>query len=353
MKKVNLMLSIMIVAVVATFNACKKTDDPEPLPPVDNRVFIVNEGPFQTGSGTIDVLYRDNNTIDHKIFEQVNGRPLGNIVQSITVYYDKAYIVVNNANKIEVVDSASFESIATIENIELPRYFLGIDETKGYVSAWDNTVKVINLQNFQVEKSIPAGTGPERLLKYGDDVYVLNIGGMGNDSTVTVIDSKNDEVKTNFTVGGRPSGIVTDQNGNIWILCAGIGWNGWPAAGDTKGRLVRYDPVLESIDKIVEFPFSDQHPDDLVISYLGTILYYNYIDGIYDFNIYSDELSYVPKVKRNTMFYGLGYDPQERYLYATDPVDYVQNGWIYRYSDNGVLVDSIQAGVVPGSFFFN
>jgi hypothetical protein len=55
------------------------------------------------------------------------------------------------------------------------------------------------------------------------------------------------------------------------------------------------------------------------------------------------------------MYYGLGYDKTEGVLYAADPVDFSQNGWIFRYDvyPSAARIDSIPAGLAPNGFCFN
>ena len=54
------------------------------------------------------------------------------------------------------------------------------------------------------------------------------------------------------------------------------------------------------------------------------------------------------------MYYALGYDPVSGMIYASDPLDYSQNGRIYRFkAADGTSLGSFEAGIVPGSFWFN
>ena len=39
-------------------------------------------------------------------------------------------------------------------------------------------------------------------------------------------------------------------------------------------------------------------------------------------------------------------------LSASDAVDYVQDGTVYRYTRAGVFVDSFRVGITPGAFCF-
>ncbi|HSG67786.1 MAG TPA: DUF5074 domain-containing protein, partial [Bacteroidales bacterium] len=111
----------MVMAGAMTLNACKKEEDKTINVKPDNRVFIVNEGPFMTGSGSLDVYYRDTEELVNDAFKKVNGFELGNLVQSVAVHNNKVYIVVNNANRIEVASKEELVFFGTIENINLPR----------------------------------------------------------------------------------------------------------------------------------------------------------------------------------------------------------------------------------------
>ena len=33
--------------------------------------------------------------------------------------------------------------------------------------------------------------------------------------------------------------------------------------------------------------------------------------------------------------------------------NYVQNGWSFKYSSNGELIDSVNVGIIPGGYCFN
>ncbi len=122
MKRVLFFLSFFMIILAG----CNKSNNDNPSGNWSNSVFIVNEGPFQTGSGSISAFNRESLEVTNNLFETANGRPLGNIVQSMSVYKDRGFIVVNNANKIEVVNLKDFKSDTTIENLALPRYFIGI-----------------------------------------------------------------------------------------------------------------------------------------------------------------------------------------------------------------------------------
>jgi hypothetical protein len=57
----------------------------------------------------------------------------------------------------------------------------------------------------------------------------------------------------------------------------------------------------------------------------------------------------VPLINRS--FYSIGFN--NNHIYGTDAVDYVQQGWSYRYAVDGSVVDSVRTGIIPGGYCFN
>jgi len=353
MRYIFKLLTFCLIFLI-TFQACKKDNDTS-LEILDYRncVFISNEGPFNSGTGTISAKSFVNGIVENEIFQKMNNYPLGNIVQSIEVYRDLAYIIVNNMNKVEVVDAKTFKSIATIDDIVLPRYFLGISENKAYISSWDNVVAVVDLNTNSVIKQIPTGTGPEKMIKVNDKVFVLNQGGFSIDSVLTIIDCEADTVLENRIVGEKPSGIQLDKNNNLWIMCSGKGWNGIPDTSSTRGKLVCLDPDNYSIKKEFIFPLIEKHPEKLIINSEADVLFYSYPGGIYRMEITDNVLPQSPFIHRENIFYSLAFDKMNNRIFAGDALDYVQNGIVFSYNAvDGMPLDSFNVGIIPGDFCF-
>ncbi len=357
-KKNSILILGLFLLGSLVLSSCNKEEDEPPVPPdtsgYSNGVFIINEGPFQTGTGTITYLSRDGSGIEDHIFQKANNLiPLGNIVQSMTLVEDKVYIAVNNANKIEIVSLKTFQSVQTLENITSPRYIAFEGTDKAYISCWDNTVKIINTDGYEVLGQIDVGTGPEKMLHDDQKLWVLNQGGFGVDSTITIIDTQTDQVINTMQVYAKPTGIQKGLNGFIWVMCSGKGWNGFPAPDDTEGHLICIDPDSYTFIVDIAFPSSSEHPEKLAVDNLRELLFYNYTDGIYKFNMNNNSLETEAFIKRPSMFYGLGFDKVGDVIYASDPLDYVQNGMVYRYNpENGSVIDSLEAGIIPGEFLF-
>lgn len=345
---------LTFISLMLLFAGCKEEspNGEDPVPQV-SAVYVINEGPFGNGTGTISRFDRNTGKVDHDLFEAVNGRPLGNIVQSMLFFDDigTGYIVVNNANKVECVDS-KMQSLGTLEGVSLPRYLASPDHPRGYLTSWDNAIYEVDLSSLEVLDTIPAGTGPELILFAGYHGWVLNKGGLTTDSTVTVFDYRDNTVVKTLTLAPKPTGIVLDKEGFLWILCHGEGWNGWPAPGDTPGKLFKLDNNGLNLVKEFSFPDNVNHPERLAINDSGDVLYFITPQGLFQMDINALEIPSVPLVARNATSFGLGYDPADDIIYLANPSDYQQNGYVIRYTVEGALVDSFMVGIIPSGFCF-
>lgn len=345
---------LALTAVVLLTAACKKepviTDDPPAVVPYETGVFVVNEGPFQSGSGTVTFFNRTTKEVKQDIFNTENSRPLGNIVQSITIYDGKAYIVVNNASKVEVVTVKDFKSAGVINNITMPRFMAGISAQKAYVSDWNGNVNVVNLSTFVVSSSIVVGGAPDKMLITGGKAYVLGSAGFTSDSTLHIINTSTDTKTSTLVIGDNPSDLTMDNAGKIWIICGGISdWNN--PANNTHATLVRFNPATDSIEQTFDLG-STHFGAKIICNADKSKIYYTLSDGVYEMAVNASQTTSVPVI--NKSFYALGFDNTSGFIYGADPKDYTGDGWVYRYNPSGFAVtDSFRAGVIPTGFAFN
>lgn len=353
MKK-NLLLSIFSFSVLVLTSCKKEPENPTDLiPNTLNQlgVFVVNEGNFGMGNASIDFIYRDSAKIVKDLFTSANGRSIGDVAQSMAIFNQKGYIVLNNSGKIEVVDMNDFKSTGAITGLTSPRYFIGVNATKGYVTDWtSNTVKIINLETNQVQGSINTGLGPEQMLMVGNRVFVANSGGFGLDSTITIINTENDQVLETIRIGDAPQSLKQDLNGKVWILCRGDYGDFSTISDDSKGKLVRLNPNTYTVEAEFLIGNIGNHPDKLAISKDKDLLYYTSFYGsglgIFKFGITDNTLPTAAFITGN--FYGLGVDPLSGLIYAADAKDYNQNGTMYRFNPStGLKTDSFTVGVIP------
>lgn len=325
-------------------------DEPTPVQPYESGVFITHEGAFLGGTGTVSFYNRTVGGLKNDIFgAENNGAALGNILQSMSIANGKAYLVVNNANRIIIADAKTFKFQDSIVGTTLPRYFLATDNNKAFVSEWGSggeagAVKVLDLTTKRFTKTIATGKGAERLLQVGTKLWVANVGGFGSDSTVAIIDIATETLSSKINVGVAPNSLVQDANGDIWVLSGNI----WSAA---TGKLVqiRNNTVVATYNV-------PQGANSLVTNSAKNTLYFVAGVGIYQKDLTSTPPSvWVSKPTATSAFsspYGLGIDPKTGNIFCADAKDFNNTGVVYVFNTAKILQDSLKTGIAPSNFWF-
>lgn len=226
----NLIKHLLPSAILTIMLSCAKSDDNTVSDGYSQGIYIVNEGSFQSSNGSITYFDPYRNLLVNGIFEAANNRPLGDVVQSMSVVNDSAgYIVVNGSGKLEIVRLKDFKTSAPPIPVIYPRYFMQISEDKGYLTAgsMQGWIYIISLHNHDVADSIPAGYGPETMVRLNDQVFVANSGGWGLDSTVSVVNCLTDQVSRIIQVGKVPLDMALDGQDNLWVYCKGYARYSW------------------------------------------------------------------------------------------------------------------------------
>jgi YVTN family beta-propeller protein len=340
--------SLLTLLVGATVLAgCDPDKENGPSVPSSPGVYILSEGQFGKGDGTVSAFGIASKALLTDAFGTINnGTRLGDVIQDMGIAGSQGYICVNASSKVEVVSIPDFRSIATIKKIPQPRYFAATSATRGYVTAWrgpytnyeDGKVMVLNLSNNTLIDSIAVGRCPEQLTVANGLLYVPN----SYDNTVSVIDPATNKV-TKVTVAAGPKTVVADQSGSLWVLCSPpYGTTGTPA-------LVRFAPGSTTAQ--LTLPFAGGDPSHLRISPDKTQLYYSYGGAEYKLSTMATTLPTTPFIRRD--FTGFAIDPRDNTIYAAVSTGFTTNGRFLRYpAAGGAPIDSFTVKVGPNGFVF-
>lgn len=335
-------------------NSCMKWDYGDDITDFDvvaKGLFVVCEGNFQYGNATLSFYDPANNQIENEIFFRANGMKLGDVAQSMTIYDNKGWIVVNNSHVVFAIDPDTYREVGRIENLTSPRYIHFISDEKAYVTQiWDNRITIINPKTYSITGYIEVpdmdfGLGStEQMVQSGRYVY-CNCWSYQN--RIIKIDTETDTVSDSLTVGIQPNSIALDAFNRLWVITDG-GIEGSPL-GFEAGALYCIDLSSFSIVKSFSFKTGDQ-PSELQISKDGETLFW--LNGdVWKMNVNASALPAYPIIEdKQTKYYGLTVSPETGDIYVADAIDYSQQGIVYRFSKEGELLDSFYVGITPGAF---
>lgn len=338
----NLIKSLLLLLLLSS---CSKTPDhPDRNFFFGGGVFIVDEGNFRGGNGSLSFYSYDSSRIYNDLFYSVNGRLLGDVPNSMEIFGDKAYIVVNNSGNIEVVKTSNLLSVKTISGLISPRNIGFVSTNKAYVtSMYSDSLIIINLTDNTVSGYINLRRSSESIAIAGDKTFVANwVGG----HEIMVIDNTTDEVVDSVEVGIEPESMVYDGNNMIWVLCNG----GW--ARENFAELDGINVNTNKIEKHLLFSTKEESPSCLKIDGTGETLYY-LEGGVRRMSISAATLPSEPFIAESGhYFYKFGINPFNNDIFVTDAVDYQQNGYLLYYNGAGALISEMTAGIIPGSVCF-
>jgi len=338
---------IKLLSVIAIFSGCKR--DRIPLPQIKHaiiapqKVFVVCEGNFGWGNGSVSMVSLKDETIVEDNFRYVNNRGLGDVVQSITLVNDKYFIVVNNSNNIEVVDTSTFKSVKTITGFFSPRYVLPLNENIGLVSElYANKLYKIDLKNFSILQEIEFNGWSEKMLKVDDKIFVSNV----YSSKLYVLNVNSLSITDSIEVGTFANSMVLDKNKKLWILSKGNNLE------SKQGKLYRYNP--ENLNKELELSFSlAAEPKSLCTNLAKDSLWFIH-KNVYSMSINTLTLPSEPLVSasQNQLFNGLGIEPSNSNIWISDAKDYQRKGQVFKYTAKAVLLKTYPVGIIPSEFLF-
>lgn len=336
----------IIFATVLFFASCIK-DKPNPAVQQEvqlssaKKVYVINEGPYRgTGNGSVTLYDTGTRAVIENFYEAQNQTQIGNVLQSINFINGNYYLVVNNANKIIVCDN-QFKKKGEIKGLLSPRYILSITNQKAYVSdLYANAISIVDLNSNSKTGSIPCFGKTEKMMQIYNKVFVSNT----DQDYVYVVNTVTDHIDDSIKVGKGAASLVMDRQDKLWVL----------ATGDIlkpAGKLSRINPLSHEVELSLDFPAGEK-VDNLCLNKTKDTLYF--LNGhIFRMSISSATLppaAFVDKGSKN--FYGLGVNPNDYTIYASDAIDYSQKSQIYIYTSGGVESTTFKAGIVSNGFYF-
>lgn len=357
MKRINLFLLALVAALMFS---CKPEEPVNPVNPkalnLGSGLFVLNEGNFQFSNASLSFYDIEADTVGNNLFYKVNDAPLGDVAESMALVDGQLYVVVNNTNLIYKVNATTLVCDTTkpfkMGDFYSPRELFFVSPEKAYVSDIIGAgLWIINPKDMSHTGFIQTGKTTEKMVPVGNEIYVSNwsnyyLPGMEK-NTVQVVDMNNDVKVAEIQVGKEPNTMAVDKNGHVWVLCEGAVWE----ADAEQPSLWEINPLTKTAEKRYEF---DGTAMVLRANPTGDQLYLIFNNEVRRFDIATLSLSESFRIaaQEEGMFYNMTIEPRTGDIYVTDAKNYMMNGTVYRYTNDGLLLSSFEAGVIPSAMLF-
>lgn len=353
MKKLSFLAVLLLSLVISACHPDEPT--PESGLHIEKGVLVLNEGTYMYANSSLTYYNPEADTSMNNLFYRINGAPIGDVGQSMAIINGNLYIVVNNSNYIYKVDANSMVCDTTkpyiLGDFYSPRYILPLAPDKAYVSDLSgNNLWIIDPSDMSHTGTIDMGKPTETMVMVGNEVYVTNWSNYYNNAvdnnTVMVVDANQNIKVAEITVGKEPNGMVVDSDGMVWVLCEGAFWD--EDAEDPS--LWQINPWTKTATCKLTF---DASAMNLAVDPQGEYLYCFLKGDVRRISVSSatlDESFCIPAEGRT--FYKIAVNPANGEIYVSDAKNYMVSGTVYRYSSDGVLLSSFNAGICPGFILF-
>jgi YVTN family beta-propeller protein len=340
-------------AASIAFVSCKKDELPPVPPDASSGTYIVNEGRFLSNTASLTHIALDGQ-VTPDIYYLANEAEMGDVLQCFIVVGRQGFAVLNNSQKIEVVEISTMRNRGTISGLSYPRYATGTGSDKLYVTngSGQGTVEVYNTETLEAVSSIPVGAGPNQLLYHNNELWVCNEGGFGLDSTLTVINAATNSVVDVITLAHRPMDLVTDAGGDVWVLCSGETFYdlNWSVSGHSRAMLYRIDASTHEVVSSMAVGQLGDHPRQLEVSPDGRILYYEN-NGVFALDAQNAIMPGQSLIQSSRA--ALSVNPSTGEIWCASQSDYVNPSTVFVYRADGTLIRSYEGGIATNAIEFN
>lgn len=204
---------LLLLSVVFFISSCTDDGDFVSGPTSSNSyVFVACEGNFGASDGTVYIIDDQGNT------SSIGS--LGDVVQSVEVYGNKLFVIVNNSHRILVYDitesGISEPGIEILTGNSSPREMVILND-KVYFTNWNTKdIKVLNLFTYQIESSLVLNGLPEDIITDGTDLYItvpnLSLYDANLGSNVIKVDPASLSILETYDVGLGPESLLMFNN---------------------------------------------------------------------------------------------------------------------------------------------
>lgn len=343
-KFLHLLFAFTLLLGVAS---CSTDNNDEIQPRIDysNGFLIANEGKYGTPNAEVTFVTPDLSLKQDNIFSFNNGGKLGDVLQMIAFNGNNAYLLLNNSNKIQIVNRNTFKATGEITaGLNTPRY-MAFANNNIYVTNdkfnGDKFVNVYKVSDNSLVKKITFTDAVERVVEAGNTIFVQNASfGYGNN--ITLINTTTNEIQKTITLNGDISKIISN-NQNVYAIAAGT-TDSYIYQISSAGDIIK-TTTLTGITSAKNLEISNNK------------FYFSSGKSVYTVDMKTGVIPTSPlfTVASSTDPYSdlYGFSVVKDLIFTSDANGFTQDSKIVVYNTTGAIVKTFSAGIGSNGVFWN
>jgi len=321
-------------------------------------VYILNQGKGGGNNANLAFFDYQSQKMVYNVFEDHNGKKMGDTGQDMIVYGSKMYVAAYGSNIIYVLDkSGTIKAEMQPVKDGVPQKPRGLTSYAGnvYATLYDGHLAKIDTAQMKITAQVAVGRNPEFVRVANGKLYVANSGGLdyntalGYDKTVSVVDVATFTETTKIPVVINPDKLAVDSDGDIYVI----------SNGD-------YNTVLNTVQRINTKTDKATVVEGFNATWMamnGDKLYYIYSQydefwnqtityGVY--NAKTEAIETTQFITDGTVIakpYSISVDPVYGYVYIGTS-DFKTDGDMYVFSAEGKLITKFDTGGINPTLAF-
>lgn len=191
--------------------SCKKPETKKVEETIINQqsaILVINEGNFQWGNASLDLLDLKQGKYTADVFKNANNFPLGDICQSAQLIDGKLFIVVNNSGKIEICDTSNFKVLHTVKGLRSPRYLCASGNEIYVTDLFANSISVLDRNTFVQKRTIATYGWSEDIAEFNNQVYFIDL----SVDSVMLVGKDGGNAAGIKTIIGKPFDFISQES---------------------------------------------------------------------------------------------------------------------------------------------
>ncbi|MBS1570821.1 MAG: hypothetical protein JST62_00285 [Bacteroidetes bacterium] len=339
--------SIAFASIMLFATSCRSESsisEEQPKGKYQDGILMSNEGNYGTPNADVTFMSSDMNSVFQQIYKNNNSENLGDVLQTIGFYGNYSFLVLNNSNKVKVVDRYNFQKVAEItDQLNQPRY-ITFNNNKVYITNDTKYVNIYDANNLSLIKRLNVVDNAERIVSAGATVFVQNAAwGFGN--KLTYFNSSDNTTLSSLTIpNGQIQKTITD---NVFVYVV--------ASDSTAADSYIYQ--ISSAGTIVKTITLTGIPKATNLSLDNGKFYFTSGMKIYSMGANSSTVPTTPIVTatESAPYSGLyGFEVIDGRIYTSDAQGFTADSKVTIYDANsGSTLKVITAGRATNGFFKN